>query len=154
MNVTPQRVEIYRALLEAEDHPSPEALFKRVKRKMPSISLATIYKALDALSTLGVVREVSTISETKRYDANLDKHHHLICTKCKRIQDYYDEELDAVAPPRRLAGFVAQSVSVEVIGLCPSCAGRPRRLVRERDLDGDGTRSRVARRRRSRRRGA
>lgn len=122
MNVTPQRVAIYRALLETDEHPSPEQLYLRVKKKMPSISLATIYKALDALSELGVVREVSTIADTKRYDANLDKHHHLICRQCKSIQDLYDAELDAIAPPRSLGGFQAQSVSVEVLGLCEKCA--------------------------------
>jgi Fur family transcriptional regulator, peroxide stress response regulator len=122
MNVTPQRVAVYTALLEADDHPSPEVLFKRVRRKMPSISLATIYKALDALSDLGVVREVPAIADKKRYDANLDKHHHLICSKCRSIKDLYDEELDAVVPPRRLGGFVAHSVSVEVMGLCEKCA--------------------------------
>lgn len=122
MNVTPQRLAIYRALLESEDHPSPETLYRRVKKKMPSISLATIYKALDALSELGVAREVAALGEKKRYDGNLGKHHHLICTQCKTIQDYYDEELDSVEPPRKLGGFLAQSVSVEVIGLCNKCA--------------------------------
>ena len=63
MNVTPQRVAVYRALLQAEDHPSPEELYRRVRRRMPSLSLATIYKALDALTRLGVAREVSVISE-------------------------------------------------------------------------------------------
>lgn len=124
MNVTPQRIEIYSALLDADDHPSPETLYSRVKRKMPSISLATIYKALDALSELGVVREVSAIADTKRYDANLDRHHHLICTECKSIQDIYDDELDAVAAPKSLGGFIARSVSVEVLGVCAACAAK------------------------------
>jgi Fur family peroxide stress response transcriptional regulator len=127
MNVTPQRVEIFRVLLESEDHPSPETLFDRAKKKMPTISLATIYKALDTLAELGVVREVSTIAETKRYDANLDKHHHLICTQCKTITDLYDPDLDAVVPPRRLKGFQVRSVSVEVTGLCAKCAKAARR---------------------------
>jgi Fe2+ or Zn2+ uptake regulation protein len=127
MKVTPQRLAIYRALIESEDHPSPETLYKKVKKKMPSISLATIYKALDSLSELGVVREVAALGEKKRYDGNLGKHHHLICTQCKTIQDYYDEELDSVEPPRKLGGFLARSVSVEVIGLCNKCAKSARR---------------------------
>jgi len=122
MNVTPQRVAVYRALLQAEDHPSPEELYRRVRRRMPSLSLATIYKALDALTRLGVAREVSVISERKRYDANLDRHHHLVCTRCKKIVDFYDDGLDAIAPPRRLSAFVAHSVSVQVMGLCGRCA--------------------------------
>ncbi len=126
MSVTPQRAAIFRALLESEDHPSPEALYRRVHRRMPSLSLATIYKALDALVRLGLVRQVDVAGETKRYDANLDRHHHLICTRCKNVTDLYDEGLDTVAPSKRLAGFVARSVSVQVFGLCPACAKKDR----------------------------
>ncbi|MFO0984267.1 MAG: Fur family transcriptional regulator [Planctomycetota bacterium] len=126
MNVTPQRLAIYRALLEAEDHPSPETLFQRVRTTMPSLSLATIYKALDALTELGLVHEVPVKSGIKRYDANLEKHHHLICTRCRKVADVCDPQLDAVAAPKRLAGFVAHTVSVQVHGLCADCA-KPRR---------------------------
>ena len=126
MSVTPQRAAIYRALLESEDHPSPEILYRRVHRGMPSLSLATIYKALDALVRLGLVRQVDVAGETKRYDANLDRHHHLICTRCRNVTDFYDERLDTVAPSKRLAGFVARTVSVQVFGLCPVCAKKDR----------------------------
>lgn len=127
MNLTPQRVTIYRALLESEDHPSPEVLYERVRPQLPQLSLATIYKALDALMRLGVVREVSAISDSKRFDANLDWHHHLICTRCQKVTDFYDASLDTLAPPKRLAGFVSESVSVQVMGLCAACAKRRRR---------------------------
>jgi Fur family transcriptional regulator, peroxide stress response regulator len=123
MHITPQRVAIYRALLEAEDHPSPEALFQRVRSQMPSLSLATIYKALDTLVEIGLVQEVSPLGASKRYDANLDKHHHLICTECKRVVDLYDERLDRLDLSRRPAGFVPQSVHVQVLGICAACAG-------------------------------
>ncbi len=122
MNVTPQRLAIYRALLEAEDHPTPEALYQRVRSSLPSLSLATIYKVLDALAKLGMVQEVHVSSESKRYDANLERHHHLVCTRCKKVADFYDERFNAIAPPKRLHGFVAQSVSVQVFGLCTACA--------------------------------
>jgi len=122
MSVTPQRMAIYRALLEAEDHPSPDTLYRRIHRKMPSLSLATVYKTLDALCALGLVQEASVGSETKRYDANLERHHHLVCTECGGIMDFYDRALDAVAPPRRLSGFVAQGISIQVVGRCAECA--------------------------------
>jgi Fur family peroxide stress response transcriptional regulator len=122
MNVTPQRMAIYRALLESEDHPSPELLYQRVRPKMPSLSLATIYKSLDALSRLGVVHRVSVAGDRKRYDANVDRHHHLVCTRCHKVVDFYDDALDAVAPPRKLAGFVAHALTVQVMGLCAACA--------------------------------
>jgi len=97
---------------------------------MPSMSLATIYKALDALVGLGLAQEVSATGDVKRYDANMARHHHLVCTRCRAIRDFDDEVLDRVAPPRRLGGFVAHTVSVQISGLCSTCAGEegaPRR---------------------------
>lgn len=126
MNVTPQRMAIYRALLEADDHPSPETLYRRVRPGMPSMSLATIYKALDALVGLGLAQEVSATGDVKRYDANMSRHHHLLCTGCGAIRDFDDDALDRVAPPRRLGGFVPHNVSVQISGLCAACAGKPR----------------------------
>jgi Fur family peroxide stress response transcriptional regulator len=74
---------------------------------MPSLSLATIYKVLDALTKLGVVKEVHVSDDSKRYDANLDKHHHLVCTRCKQVLDLYSEHFDSLPLPKRLSGFVA-----------------------------------------------
>lgn len=126
MNVTPQRAAIYRALLESEDHPSPEVLYRRVHRRLPSLSLATVYKALDTLVALGLVREVDVAGDAKRYDANLDRHHHLICTGCRKVTDFCDEGLDAAAPSKRFSDFVARTVSVQVFGLCNACARKNR----------------------------
>jgi Fur family peroxide stress response transcriptional regulator len=125
MSVTPQRLAPYRALLEAEDHPSPETLYRRVHTGMPSLSPATVYKTLDALVALGVAQEVSVGSETERYDGNLERHHHLVCTSCGRITDFYDRKLDALRPPRRVHGFVAQGISIQIVGRCAACSHRP-----------------------------
>jgi Fur family peroxide stress response transcriptional regulator len=122
MNVTPQRLAIYEALVKSEEHPTPEMLFKTVKRSMPSLSLATIYKSLDALENLGLVQAVEIDSDKRRYDANLNRHHHLVCTKCRDVFDFYDERLDRVKPSRSIRGFVSQSISVKVLGLCAACA--------------------------------
>jgi len=126
MNVTPQRLAIYRALLESEDHPSPEVLYRRVRKHLPSLSLATIYKALDALEALGVVSQVSPVGEAKRYDANDARHHHLVCTRCKKVVDFYDDHFDELKAPRGLAGFVVQELTVQVKGLCAACSKRTR----------------------------
>ncbi len=125
MNVTPQRLAIYQTLLESDDHPSPESLYQRVRRGMPSVSLATIYKTLDALQYLGVIQEFTVLSESRRYDGNLDRHHHLVCLRCKQVSDFYDAGLDQVAPREDLGGFVPRAVSVQIIGLCAGCAQKP-----------------------------
>ena len=122
MNVTPQRIAIYEALVKSEEHPTPELLFKAVKRSMPSLSLATIYKSLDALEQLGLVQAVEIDSDSRRYDANMKRHHHLVCTKCRNVVDFYDERLDRVKPSKPRNGFVPHSITVKILGLCGDCA--------------------------------
>ncbi len=122
MNMTPQRVGIYRALLESFDHPSPEALFDRVKPLLPSISLATIYKTLDTLVALGFAAELPSVGDTKRYDANMEQHHHLVCRSCNSVEDFDDPGLSGVKPPRRIHGFVPEFLSIHVHGLCRRCS--------------------------------
>ena len=121
MNVTPQRIAIYRALLKSEDHPTPEMLYRDVSREMPSLSLATIYKTLDSLSAIGLVRSVDLDSDKRRYDANDDAHHHLVCSACGKIRDYYSHEFDTLLPPRRAVGFVPETISVNITGICEGC---------------------------------
>ena len=122
LSVTPQRLAVYEQLLRREDHPTPEMIFKAVRRKMPSLSLATIYKSLDALEKLGLVQAVQIDSDSRRYDANMQQHHHLVCTACGDVSDFYDKRLDQVKPSRSTGGFLAQTISVKVLGVCRSCA--------------------------------
>lgn len=121
MNVTPQRLAVCRALLESEEHPTPEILYRKVRCSMPSLSLATIYKALDVLESLGLVRAIGIDSESRRYDANRNRHHHLVCRHCRKVVDFYDAALDQLRPLNRIAGFVTESVSVNISGLCEKC---------------------------------
>ncbi len=118
--VTPQRLAIYQALHASFDHPSPEALYERVKPQMPSISLATIYKTLETLVSIGVASELPATGDTKRYDANMGHHHHRVCDSCNAIEDFEDAALD-LSLPKGKNGFVPRAVSVYVHGLCRRC---------------------------------
>ena len=125
--VTPQRLAIYRALLDSESHPDAEALYERVRAQIPNLSLATVYKNLEALQQLGVIRELTPLHETARFDANLDRHHHLVCTECKKVLDLYDRDLDSLQlPTARAMGFKVSNIRVQVEGLCPDCTRRAR----------------------------
>lgn len=121
LNVTPQRIAIYRALLQSEEHPTPEMLYRKVTRQMPSLSLATIYKTLDALAAIGLVHPVAVDSDKRRYDANDAAHHHLVCSSCGSIRDYYSDEFDSLLPPSNVRGFRPQAVSVSITGVCGPC---------------------------------
>jgi Fur family peroxide stress response transcriptional regulator len=127
MNVTPQRVAVYRALLESEDHPTPEMLYRAVSRHMPSLSLATIYKVLETLTGLGLVRSVPVVSDKRRYDANDDAHHHLVCSACGSVSDYYTHDFDELVPRQRMSGFKPLSISVSINGICAACRRKEKR---------------------------
>jgi Fur family peroxide stress response transcriptional regulator len=127
MNLTPQRVVIYRALLESEDHPSPEVLRDRVKEQLPAVSLATIYKTLDVLVDLGLASEFAATGNTKRYDGNMGPHHHLVCESCGRVEDYEDDKLAKLSLPKGLNGFAPKYLSIHIHGLCSSCRNHPRK---------------------------
>ncbi len=125
MNVTPQRIAVYRALLESPEHPTPEMLFNAVSSSLPTMSLATIYKSLEALQTLGLVREVPVVSDSRRYDANLESHHHLVCERCGSVADYYSDTIVTKVPRRKIRGFSPHSISVNITGVCARCTGSP-----------------------------
>ena len=122
LHLTPQRQAIHQALAAAHDHPSPEAVYRRVRQTMPSLSLATVYKTLEALVRLGLATELPATGKAKRYDANMDPHHHLVCSRCAAVRDYYSPALDRLAAPARLPGFTAHRLSVQIHGLCKACA--------------------------------
>ncbi len=119
---THQRFVIYRVLAESRDHPSPEAVYERVKAEIPSISQATVYKNIHTFVEIGLISEVNLLHQTNRLDANLERHHHLICVRCKKVVDYYDTKLDrARAAEESPEGFEILSYQVEAHGVCPTC---------------------------------
>jgi Fe2+ or Zn2+ uptake regulation protein len=84
---TPQRAAVYTHLDRADDHPTAEELYQGVKRTIPKISLATVYKALDALVDSGLATKLTAVDGTARYDARSDHHYHLRCLRSGAVQD-------------------------------------------------------------------
>ena len=121
LKVTPQRIAIYADLLGRDDHPSPESLYQAVKDDLPRLSLATVYKTLDSLEGAGLISQVAISNETKRYDANLDSHHHLICTECRSVIDFTDESLSSVQLDNAGYGFQPREIKVQILGTCAAC---------------------------------
>ncbi|MCS7042940.1 MAG: transcriptional repressor [Bryobacteraceae bacterium] len=126
--LTHQREMIYRAVLESEGHPSPEGIYERVKRRIPAISLATVYKNIRTFLEAGLVKEVTLHHGALRLESNPAEHHHLVCVRCRAIIDL---DGDSVAPVRLRrkppAGCRILRYSVEFQGLCPGCARKTTR---------------------------
>ena len=124
--VTHQRQVLYETMQGMHGHPSPEEVYAVVKQRIPSISLATVYKNIHLFVESGVLRELSMHHGTLRVEMNSHPHHHLVCSVCKRIQDCLPEELGLPAHTERLSnGFAVERLSVDVIGLCADCQRRP-----------------------------
>ncbi len=122
LTTTHQRTVIYRVLVESRDHPSPELVYERVSREIPEISRATVYKNIRTFIDAGMLREVSELHQTNRLDPNLERHHHLICTGCRKVVDYRDDQLDSIrASNQQPDGFQINEYRVEIRGLCPAC---------------------------------
>jgi Fur family peroxide stress response transcriptional regulator len=119
---THQRQKIYEALMSRPGHYSPEEIYERVKRDLPSISLATVYKTLKTFVHAGMLHEVSPHHGSWRIDANSHPHHHLVCTRCRSIRDLEINSLGPVKLRGKLpAGFRIEKFSIEVQGVCKSC---------------------------------
>jgi len=123
VRVTPQRLAVYRALAEDPTHPTADALFGRLRGVMPSVSPASVYRILDSLERAGLVRRVGTTEGVARYDANRERHEHLVCRKCGRMTDFHAPELAALRlAPRAVRGFVVEELDVRIVGRCARCA--------------------------------
>jgi Fur family transcriptional regulator, peroxide stress response regulator len=120
---THQRQVVYEAVVASHGHRSPEQIYAAVRKRIPSISLATVYTNLRLFVEHGMLREVTPHSSTLRVDGNTKPHHHLVCSRCKEVQDIDDDLIDLKRLSRRLPnGFDLSQPVVEVFGLCRRCS--------------------------------
>jgi Fur family peroxide stress response transcriptional regulator len=122
LKMTPQRAAIYHALVASTAHPTAEDLHRQARRLHPMISPNTVYYTLGVLQEAGLVHEVNYWHDRSRFDANLGPHHHLICLKCRTIQDVVDGALDRLSVAAAVrAGFEVTGHRVEFHGYCNRC---------------------------------
>jgi Fur family peroxide stress response transcriptional regulator len=121
--LTHQRLEVVREVALSDTHPDATCIFQRVRERVPTISLDTVYRTLGTLEDLGLVNRVSGVTGAARYDANTAQHHHFICQRCGLISDIESCELDGlgVPAPAKELGQV-DSVEVRFRGVCRKCA--------------------------------
>lgn len=118
--MTPQRAAILEYLEGNTSHPSAEDIFEAVKVEYPMMSLATVYNTLETLRDMGLLWELSIDDQRKRYDPNTNSHHHLICTRCRKVVDVH-MEFELEVPEDQAHGFRLTGRHVEFYGICPQC---------------------------------
>jgi len=122
LKVTPQRIAIYRELINTDAHPSAEVLYEKVRKLFPSISLDTVNRTLLTLNDIGAAFVVEGSGDAKRFDGGMEKHQHFKCVKCKRIVDFHYKPFDVIRVPGSIAKkFKILKKTVYVEGICDLC---------------------------------
>jgi Fur family ferric uptake transcriptional regulator len=119
---TRQREIVLQAVRSTMDHPTADWVYRQARRRLPRISLGTVYRNLKKLSEEGLIREVQIAGQTTRFDANTGLHYHIRCLRCGRVNDLpisVDRRLEEEA--RRAMNYQVVSHQVEVLGVCPLC---------------------------------
>jgi Fur family transcriptional regulator, peroxide stress response regulator len=120
--VTVQRRAVLQAVLERDDHPTAEQVLDVVKDRIPGISRTTVYRVLDTLAELGVIRRLQHTGSLARFDGRIQRHHHLICNKCRKVIDLEDNKLNRISVSHISAeGFEIEDFSVHLMGICQEC---------------------------------
>ncbi|HEX9295671.1 MAG TPA: transcriptional repressor [Polyangiaceae bacterium] len=135
LKLTPQRMAIVKELASDETHPTAQEIFERLRPGLPTMSFATVYNTLDALSSAGLCAALSLSPGSGRFDPNMIPHHHVVCDVCGAVRDvpsagagaHASDPSVAKAVGQVLPGFEVRSVERIFRGICASCAkGRSR----------------------------
>ncbi|MDR0932569.1 MAG: transcriptional repressor [Victivallales bacterium] len=123
MNKTAQREAILQELRSSDSHPTANELYTVLRIKLPSISLGTVYRNLEQMAQVGMVREIETAGKQKRFDGVVDGHHHIRCPICDALKDApsalfgkIDREVYEI-----MCAMECDSFNLEFSGQCRKC---------------------------------
>jgi Fur family peroxide stress response transcriptional regulator len=113
---------IWNEISHDTSHPTADQIYERVKKKIPNISLGTVYRNLQKLEAEGQL-QVLTLDRTQHFDPLVDRHHHFICKSCWRVYDVFaDGEQEARPSCPSPKGFTVTSRQSSWYGTCQSCS--------------------------------
>lgn len=122
LNITPQRTAIYEELVKLNNHPDSEDVFRRIRNIFPEISLDTVYRTLSKFAEIGLVHLVEGSGEVKRYDPDINNHHHFRCRQCNKIVDFHNESYDNLKVPKAFQkNFKVTNIKIILEGTCNEC---------------------------------
>ena len=120
LKVTPQRIAVFDAVINLKSHPRAENVTDYIKSNHPNIATGTVYKTLETLVKCGIIKKVKTDADIMRYDAIVEKHHHLYCADSERIEDFVDPELDKMLEKylkdKKIPNFQIGEIKLQIVG--------------------------------------
>ncbi|MCB2192173.1 MAG: transcriptional repressor [Deltaproteobacteria bacterium] len=122
LRMTTQRQVIMDVLKSVTSHPTAGELCTMVRRRLPRISLGTVYRNLDILSRAGMLQKIDVAGQEMRFDGNTMNHYHLRCMECGRVFDVDMDLLPGVEQQvAQESGFEVLGHRLEFVGRCQSC---------------------------------
>lgn len=119
--MTRQRSVILEALRSVDTHPTADEIYGMVRKKLPRISLGTVYRNLELLAGSGKIRRLDKAGAQKHFDGNMTPHHHVRCRGCGRIGDVFSSVPLPDVAQATVPGFTLEAVELEFVGLCEGC---------------------------------
>lgn len=122
LKLTPQRLAVYKYLMSTNEHPSAEIIYKALQPEYPTMSLATVYKALKTLVEVKLVQEINVGEGNFRYDANSHEHAHIQCINCSKVTDLENISFTTLnRTAEECSEYKVLSNRIFFYGLCKDC---------------------------------
>ncbi len=122
LKLTPQRLAVYNYLINTKIHPSAETIYAAIHEQYPTMSLATVYKALKTLSSVNLIQEINVGEGNFRYDGNVTPHPHIQCLKCGKVDDIFNISLDNITKEaKENSNYLIISNQIYFYGYCSRC---------------------------------
>lgn len=122
LRMTNQREIILRELQRSKAHLTADELYDIVKKLMPRISLATVYRNLEILSEAGLIGKLEISGRQKRFDYDPEEHDHIYCAVCHRVDNLHLERTNHDAENMAsIEGYSVTGYRLEIVGICPEC---------------------------------
>jgi len=125
LKITPQRVAILGKLADNHDHPTADAIYQKIKQKLPNISFDTVNRTLISFAQSGVIKIAEGQGGAKRYDPMTEPHHHFHCVRCNKIIDFTNKEYDQIKLPESITNkhqVLGQKIVLD--GICQDCKNK------------------------------
>jgi Fur family ferric uptake transcriptional regulator len=125
LRMTRQRQVILEELRKMKSHPTADELYETIRKRIPHISLGTVYRNLDLLARDGFIRKLELGGTQKRFDGDTTAHYHMRCVNCGRVDDAHVGTISAIEEAaKEMTDYEIIEHRLEFIGLCPHCAGK------------------------------
>jgi Fur family transcriptional regulator, peroxide stress response regulator len=122
LKITPQRVSIYKSIIQSKNHPSTEDIFQFVKNEFNNITFDTVNRTLLTFTQIGLINVIESYKGARRFDPDLKTHHHFHCINCGRIIDFENNDFDVLEVSDDLKNrFKIHTKRVVLSGFCDKC---------------------------------